>query len=105
MKWPEGIKDANELLIESGPEVLATLVANAEHWPIKGIYRIAAYEEAVLKLYAEGLNKALSGGIAEVIFSTKRGECTVRTGIPNNGTYTVLNQMLLNLIYGGFASA
>ena len=105
VKWPEGIKDANELLIESGPEVLATLVANAEHWPIKGIYRIADYEEAVLKLYDEGLTKGLSCGIAEDLFSVKMGECTVITGIPNHGKSTVLNQMLLNLIDGGLVSA
>ena len=40
LEWPEGIKDANEMLVKEGPEALRELVENALPWPVDGLYRI-----------------------------------------------------------------
>ena len=54
--WPEGIKDANELLIKDGPEALAALVTDgALQWPVAGIYRLSELPEpAPLVLWNPG---------------------------------------------------
>lgn len=39
--WPEGCKDANDLLMTDGPEALLDLVTNGSlQWPVQGIYRL-----------------------------------------------------------------
>ena len=39
--WPEGCKDANDLLVTDGPEALRSLVEEgALPWPVDGIYRL-----------------------------------------------------------------
>ena len=40
LEWPEGIKDANEMLVKEGAEPLRELVENSLPWPVEGLYRI-----------------------------------------------------------------
>lgn len=40
--WPEGIKDANEMLVKDGAEALRDLVTNGSMaWPVDGLYRLS----------------------------------------------------------------
>lgn len=42
VEWPEGVKDANEMLLKEGPEALRELVTKgALPWPVNGLYRAA----------------------------------------------------------------
>ena len=46
VEWPEGAKDANELLCSDGPEVVRDLVTEgARPWPVKGLYRLSEIPE------------------------------------------------------------
>ena len=45
VEWPEGIKDANEMLVKDGPEALRELVENALPWPVDGLYRLSEVPE------------------------------------------------------------
>lgn len=96
--WPEGIKDANEFLLEYGPEALNEIIINAEPYPLDGIYSWDEFDEKLLELYEKGMPKGLEVGIANEYYSAALGELTVITGIPNHGKSSVLNQILLNLI-------
>jgi hypothetical protein len=40
VRWPAGVKDANEMLIKHGPPDLAWYIENAEPYPIEGVFEI-----------------------------------------------------------------
>ena len=41
VEWPEGIKDANDMLLKEGPEALYELVNDGTlEWPVDGLYRL-----------------------------------------------------------------
>ena len=54
--WPEGTKDANEFLVQFGPEKLRGYLASAiKPWPVKGLYRLSQIPEpAPLELWDTG---------------------------------------------------
>lgn len=41
LEWPDGIKDANDMLVKEGPEALRELVENSLPWPVDGLFRLA----------------------------------------------------------------
>lgn len=44
--WPEGVKDANQMLMTDGPEALLDLVTNGHlPWPVAGLYRMSELPE------------------------------------------------------------
>jgi twinkle protein len=44
--WPEGCKDANDMLLSDGPEALYDLVTHgALEWPVRGLYRLSQLPE------------------------------------------------------------
>ncbi len=46
VEWPEGAKDANDLLISDGPEAVRSLVEEgALPWPVAGLYRMSELPE------------------------------------------------------------
>jgi twinkle protein len=56
VQWPEGIKDANQMLASDGPEALrSTVEEGALPWPVAGLYRISELPEpAPLALWDPG---------------------------------------------------
>lgn len=54
--WPEGIKDANEYLVQHGPDSLRAYLHSAlRPWPVKGLYRLSEIPEpAPLELWDIG---------------------------------------------------
>lgn len=54
--WPEGVKDANEMLRTDGPQPLRELVSEgALQWPVDGLYRLDELPEpAPLTLWSPG---------------------------------------------------
>ncbi len=45
VEWPEGIKDANEMLVKEGADPLRELVENALPWPVDGLFRMSEMPE------------------------------------------------------------
>lgn len=46
VEWPEGIKDANEMLLKEGASALMDLVVHgAKPWPVSGLYRLSEIPE------------------------------------------------------------
>lgn len=41
VRWPDGIKDANQMLVERGIEQLRACINNAEEYPVEGLQRYA----------------------------------------------------------------
>lgn len=108
IKFPQGCKDANDVLIKYGPTVLAECVSAAEPWPVEGLYEASKYFPEVDELYDNGFGEKISTGLSAVdeIFSVGPGLLTVVTGVPGNGKSTFIDQILVNLARSrGYISA
>lgn len=97
--WPDGCKDANEVLVRHGPDVLRECMADAEPWPVKGLYDSAHFTDEVDDLYTSGLSKGESTGYPDVdeLYTVLPGQLCVVTGIPSMGKSSWIDQVMVNL--------
>ena len=98
--WPEGCKDANDVLVTYGPEFLKECVDNAQPYPIDGVFSIDHFEDRLMTLYDEGLTRGFSTGWFSMdnLFTVLPGELTIVTGIPGHGKSSFVEHMMINLI-------
>jgi twinkle protein len=91
--WPEGIKDANEFLVEYGPEKLhGYLDCSVKPWPVRGLYRLSEIPEpAPLELWDTGFPE-IEGKIklAPTLVSAV-------TGYPGHGKSHLMQQIWFNI--------
>lgn len=91
-------KDANEVLIEKGAEVLRTFLKEAKNFPLEGILNIDNIWESVLNYNENGIkNYSVGLGDSDEYFKMALGEWSVVTGIPNSGKSDVIDQLCCNL--------
>lgn len=85
--YPEGCKDANDVLIQHGEDALRECVAKAAPWPISGLNGANHYRDKVLDLYRNGPAKGVGIDLREVdeIVKWVPGEFYLVTGIPGMG--------------------
>ena len=97
--WPEGCKDANDVLMQHGPEVLARTLEGDVPFPVEGIFRVDDID--LETLYERGLEPGVSPGWISVeelyTVAKEAGELTIITGIPGHGKSEWLDAMLVNL--------
>lgn len=101
VQWPEGIKDANELLCRDGAAVLAQVIGDAFPYPVQGLYEIKSFLPQIKRLYENGMERGARTGWAcvdeHINFST--GQWTVVTGIPGHGKSEWLDALMVNLAH------
>lgn len=99
VRWPEGCKDANEVLIQSGAEELRRCIAEAKPYPLEGVLQVADLAGDVMSLYQEGLPGGVSTGWPSVDqhYTVRPGEMTIVTGIPSHGKSQFLDALTVNL--------
>ena len=99
VRWPEGIKDANEMLVKHGADDLRWYIENAEPFPIEGVFQIADRRADLLRLYEHGFERGYSTGWRELdrLYTVRPGEFTAVTGIPSSGKSNWLDNLLVNL--------
>lgn len=87
IEYPEGCKDANDILLKHGKEYLKSLVTNAKPFPIKGIVDSEELLQSIDDIYINGYPKGVKVGIEgfDNYFSLLEGLFTVVTGIPGSG--------------------
>jgi twinkle protein len=87
IEYPEGCKDANDILIKHGKEYLKSLIINAKPFPIKGIVDSGELLQSIDDIYLNGYPKGIKAGIEgfDNYFSLLEGLFTVVTGIPGSG--------------------
>ena len=97
--WPEGCKDANEVLVKLGKEALQEVLQSASPVPIEGIFEVNHLSKEIDSLYQDGMKGGLSTGWLSVddCYTVKTGEWTVITGIPSHGKSSWLDALLINL--------
>ena len=99
VRWPEGRKDANDVLVKDGIEDLRWFIDNAETFPIKGVFDILDRHDDILRLYEEGFERGHRTGWSTLdpLYTVRPGELTVVTGIPSSGKSNWLDALLINL--------
>lgn len=97
--WPQGCKDANEVLVAHGAEALRSLVEKAEPFPIEGIIEPNDLADELDDLYDQGVTRGLSTGwpVVDELYTVRPGELTIVTGIPNSGKSNWVDALTMNL--------
>lgn len=91
-------KDANDCLLENGPEGVLQALKDAEPWPISGIVDLGRYRTRVLNYYHEGLARGVSTGwpSADELMQLWPGAFMLLTGIPGSGKSEWLDALMVN---------
>ncbi len=99
VRWPEGCKDANQVLVEHGILTLMGCLDDAKRVPIKGIFQVSDYNDAYDDLYENGLQGGAKTGWLDFdnYYSVKPGEMCIVTGRPGHGKSSFLSALLVNL--------
>ena len=105
--WPEGCKDANDVLVNHGHELLHRCIESARHYPVEGVFEINDLRSQVINLYHNGSNNGISPGwkSLEPLYTIRQGEWTLITGIPGHGKSEFLDAMLVNLMWSNWRFA
>lgn len=99
VEWPEGCKDANEVLVNHGPDVLADCILRAQPLPVEGTHSAGDFFAEIRQHYEHGRTQGLSTGWKSVdeFYTVLPGEWTLVTGIPGHGKSEWLDALALNL--------
>lgn len=104
--WPkknevEHFKDANEVLMYLGSDVLKEVIENAELYPIRGLFNFNNYFDEIDAYYhrTHGYEFGLSTGWRALngLYNVVAGELTIVTGVPNSGKSEWIDALMCNL--------
>jgi twinkle protein len=97
--WPEGCKDANDVLVKHGAEILRQLIEAARPCPVAGVFSVADVADSVRADYEQGVLAGKSTGwpVVDALYTVREGEWTVVTGIPGSGKSEWLDALMVNL--------
>jgi twinkle protein len=97
--FPEGCKDANDVLVRFGAVRLWQCVQQAKPYPVEGAMTVLDYEAALDDLYKYGFPEPPKSGFAEFdeVFHPFAGAVTVVTGVPGHGKTTFLQNYAIGL--------
>lgn len=97
--WPEGMKDANDVLRLLGPGGVMRYIGDAKSYPVEGSVEYSDKLASVMGLYDHGMEPGLSAGWPSLdeFYTVKPGEMTVITGIPNSGKSNWLDALTVNM--------
>jgi twinkle protein len=97
--WPDGIKDANDALIQAGPTYLAACIEDAAPFPVEGLITGDDWSHDLTHLYQHGFDRGVESGYLNLdkLYRVRPGLMTVVTGIPGHGKSHFLDQLLIKL--------
>ena len=99
-----GCKDANEYLLEYGPQKLAERISKARPVPLENVTTFKDIENEVTDFVTNGFKPGYQIGLSNFddIFSTYTGQFITVTGIPSSGKSDFVDQMVVgyNANYG-----
>ncbi len=91
--YPEGCKDANDILLKHGKQALALLVENAIPYPLEGEATLDELYPIVQDYYLNGYPEGVKTGIStfDELLTFAPGQLTMVTGIPGSGKDEFIN--------------
>lgn len=97
--WPDGCKDANDVLKAYGAEKLRETIEAAEPVPIVGVFEAKDFADDFLRMYDEGVPRGISTGWPTVdeYFRIQAGQLLIVTGIPGHGKSEWVDALCCNL--------
>lgn len=98
--WPEGCKDANDVLVNKGAIALVDCIFKAKPVPVEGITELSDYWEDIKADYEKGgVTPGTSTGVKgmDEVYTVREGQVTIVTGIPSHGKSSFLTAMLVNM--------
>jgi twinkle protein len=98
--WPDGCKDANDVLLQHGAGKLSECISAATHYPVEGLYDVAELALPLMRLYENGVARGDLPGwsCVDELYSVRPGEWTLVTGIPGHGKSEFMDAMSINLV-------
>lgn len=97
--YPEGCKDANEVLLKHGKEELKSIYLSAKQFPLEGLVTMDDMYETVCQFYEEGYPEGCKAGVGDFdkYLSFYPGQLTVVTGIPGSGKSEFVDWLMASL--------
>jgi twinkle protein len=97
--WPDGCKDANDVLMKHGAQVLRQRIEAAEPVPIVGVFGARDFADDFLRMYDEGVPNGISTGWdgLDKNWRVQAGQLLVVTGIPGHGKSEWVDALCCNL--------
>ena len=102
--FPEGCKDANDVLVIHGKQKLIECYENARDYPVEGVFSVSDVEGLMIDSFHNGKVKGLSTGYPTLDphYTFRMAEFDVFTGIPGHGKTSFCFQLMMNgsILYG-----
>ena len=104
VKFPDEIKDANQMLVDQGVLALEKILKDAEPYPVDGIFTVKSEQDYMIDVFNNGKKKGLTTGyqVLDNHYTLRTSELDVWTGIPGSGKTMMAMQIMLNasVLYG-----
>jgi twinkle protein len=100
VKYPEGCKDANDVLIKHGADAVALMVREAQLYPLEGEIRMDDMYETVVDFYENGYPAGANSGVSadfDELLKFYPGQLTIVTGIPGSGKSEFVDWLMTSL--------
>jgi twinkle protein len=103
VRWPNSgdapCKDANEVLLMHGAEVLRECIEAAAPYPIAGLHSPLDFADETLALYRDGRKRGLSTGwpALDELMTIRPSELSIVTGVPGSGKSEFIDALTVNL--------
>lgn len=99
VEFPEGCKDANEVLLAHGKDGVDDLISKSQPWPIAGLYDAAHFYDQIDEIFEKGMGRGESTGYDNVddLYTIVPGQLTVVTGHPSSGKSEFIDQIMVNM--------
>lgn len=97
--WPEGCKDANDVLLKHGKAALADLLSSAQDLPDSGVVRPAQLRAQVKALYdsKKVRGELLDWGEVDQLYSVVRPELCIVSASPGSGKSSLVDNIMVRL--------
>jgi len=99
VEWPEGCKDANDVLVKHSKKRLEDVCTSAVPWPVAGLYDASHFYDELDEIYEKGMGRGASTGYqcVDELYSIVEGQLSVVTGHPSSGKSEFIDQIMVNL--------
>ena len=96
--WPEGCKDANDVLMQHGAGRVQQCLDQAMPMPVDGVFTIDESWDQIERLYLEGLPAGITTGwsLFDRYYTGRKRQLTVITGTPGSGKSVWTDALLMN---------
>lgn len=97
--WPDGCKDANDVLVNLGADTLHECIETATPMPIVGVFGADDFADDFLRMYDEGVPNGHTTGWGNVdeFWRVQLGQLLIVTGIPGHGKSEWVDALTVNL--------